>query len=53
MITFYLICFTLGLSLTVLSALGVFTHLHFGHMHFHFGHAQTHVHAPQMRGGAK
>jgi len=53
MITFYLICFTLGLSLTVLSALGVFTHLHFGHMHFHFGHAQTHVHAPQMRGGVK
>jgi membrane protein implicated in regulation of membrane protease activity len=22
-------------------------------MHFHFGHAQTHVHAPQMRGGVK
>ena len=40
MITFYLICFTLGLSLTVLSALGVFTHLHFGHVHLHFGHAR-------------
>jgi membrane protein implicated in regulation of membrane protease activity len=50
MITFYLICFTLGLSLTVLSALGVFTHLHFGHMHLHMGHAHGHVHAGQMRG---
>lgn len=50
MITFYLICFTLGLSLTVLSALGVFTHLHFGHVHFHFGYAHSHVHVPQMRG---
>jgi len=49
MITFYLICFTLGLSLTVLSALGVFTHLHFGHVHFHFGHAHTHV--PHGGGG--
>lgn len=35
MTTFYLICFTLGLSLTVLSALGAFTHLHFGHVHGH------------------
>ncbi len=50
MITLYLICFTLGLSLTVLSALGVFTHLHFGHMHFHFGHAHPHVHVPNVRG---
>jgi membrane protein implicated in regulation of membrane protease activity len=50
MITFYLICFTLGLSLTVLSALGVFTHLHFGHLHFHFGHAHTPVHGPNARG---
>ncbi len=49
MITFYLICFTLGLSLTLLSALGVFTHLHFGHVHFHFGHANTHV--PHLHGG--
>jgi len=52
MITFYLICFTLGLSLTVLSALGAFTHLHFGHVHFHFGHAHSHVHVPQAQGGA-
>jgi len=53
MTTFYLICFTLGLSLTVLSALGVFTHLHFGHVHLHFGHsaAHSHVHVPGMKGG--
>ncbi|MFP5228519.1 MAG: hypothetical protein ACLGXA_12915 [Acidobacteriota bacterium] len=50
MITFYLICFTLGLSLTVLSALGAFTHLHFGHVHLHFGHGHTHVHVPGARG---
>jgi len=48
MTTFYLVCFTLGLSLTVLSALGVFTHLHFGHVHFHFGHSNTHV--PHLHG---
>lgn len=52
MITFYLICFTLGLSLTVLSALGVFTHLHFGHVHLHFGHAHSHAHVPHLRGAA-
>lgn len=46
MTTFYLICFTLGLSLTVLSALGAFTHLHFGHMHLHLGHGHAHVHVP-------
>ena len=49
MTTFYLICFMLGLSLTILSALGAFTHLHFGHMHF--GHAHVHVHAPGAKGG--
>jgi hypothetical protein len=49
MITLYLICFTLGLSLTVLSALGVFTHLHFGHVHFHVGH----THVPHVQGGMK
>jgi hypothetical protein len=42
MTTFYLICFTLGFSLTVLSALGAFTHLHFGHMHV--GHGLGHAH---------
>ena len=46
MTTLYLICFTLGLSLTILSALGAFTHLHFGHTHI--GHA--HVHAPGAKG---
>lgn len=46
MITFYLICFTLGLSLTVLSALGAFTHLHIGHAHLHLhpGHGGGHAH---------
>jgi membrane protein implicated in regulation of membrane protease activity len=45
--TFYLICFTLGLSLTVLSFAGVFSHLHFGHFHLnlgkgvHTGHVHT------------
>jgi membrane protein implicated in regulation of membrane protease activity len=52
MITFYLICFTLGLSLTVLSALGVFTHIHFWHLHLHVGHGAVHghVHMPNVRG---
>lgn len=54
MTTFYLICFTLGLGLTLLSALGGFTHLHIGHVHLHFhtprgGHA--HVHIPGTQGG--
>jgi membrane protein implicated in regulation of membrane protease activity len=52
MMTFYLICFTLGLSLTVLSALGAFTHIHFGHLHLHAGHGvgHGHVHVPNVRG---
>ncbi|HEX3661786.1 MAG TPA: NfeD family protein [Acidobacteriaceae bacterium] len=46
MTTFYLICFTLGLSLTVLSSLGAFTHLHIGHVHLHLhpGHSTGHTH---------
>jgi len=46
MTTFYLICFTLGLSLTVLSALGAFAHLHVGHvdLHLHPGHGAGHAH---------
>jgi hypothetical protein len=36
--TFYLICFALGLSLTVLSVAGVFSHLHLGHFHLNLGH---------------
>jgi len=55
MITFYLICFTLGLSLTVLSALGAFTHLHIGHVHLHLhpghGTGHTHVHISGGHGG--
>ena len=56
--TFYLICFALGLSLTVLSFAGVFSHLGDGHAggHFHLnlghghggghaGHAHTGGHA--------
>ena len=50
MITVYLICFTLGLSLTVLSALGAFSHIHFGHVHLHLGHGHSHVHVPNVRG---
>ena len=40
--TLYLICFVLGLVLSVLAALGGLGRLHIGHMHF--GHA-AHVHA--------
>jgi hypothetical protein len=39
--TFYLICFILGLALSLLSVLGGFGHLHLGHLHLghhHFGH---------------
>lgn len=53
MTTFYLICFTLGFTLTVLSALGAFTHLHIGHIHVHVGHTVGHTqgHVPHIRGG--
>ena len=37
--TFYLICFTLGLSLTLLSFAGMSSHLHFGHFHLNLGKA--------------
>jgi len=57
MTTFYLICFTLGLSLTVLSALGAFTHLHMGHVHLHLhpghGPGHTHVHVSSGPGAGK
>lgn len=59
MTTFYLICFTLGLSLTVLSALGAFTHLHIGHAHLHLhpghggGHTHVHVGGPHAQGAGK
>ena len=45
MTTFYLVCFVLGL---VLSLLAVFTgmgRLHIGHLHIGHGHVHTHAHA--------
>jgi hypothetical protein len=40
--TFYLICFALGLSFTVLSFLGMSSHLHFHvHVHSHGGHVHA------------
>lgn len=63
MTTFYLICFVLGFSLTVLSALGAFTHLHIGPAHGGHGmghglargvgHAAGHAHAAGARGVGK
>jgi membrane protein implicated in regulation of membrane protease activity len=42
--TFYLICFVLGLVLSVLSVAGGLTHLHLGRMHIgHTAHAHTHA----------
>lgn len=41
--TFYLICFVLGLSLTLLSFAGVFSHLHFGHFHLNTAHGSGHA----------
>ncbi|HTW49055.1 MAG TPA: hypothetical protein VMD92_13975 [Acidobacteriaceae bacterium] len=52
MITFYLICFTLGLILTLMSALGASSHLHVGHVHIHIGHAHPHLHVAGAKGGA-
>jgi membrane protein implicated in regulation of membrane protease activity len=46
MTTFYLICFVLGFSLTVLSALGALTHLHLGH--WHGGHGIGHLHGAHI-----
>jgi membrane-bound ClpP family serine protease len=41
--TFYLICFIVGLVLSILSVAGGFTHLHIGRMHIgHTAHAHTH-----------
>jgi len=49
--TFYLICFVLGLSLTVLSFAGVFSHLHFGHFHLDLGHGHGGGHAGHVSTG--
>jgi membrane protein implicated in regulation of membrane protease activity len=41
--TIYLVCFIVGLVLSVLSVAGGFTHLHFGRLHLgHTAHAHTH-----------
>ena len=41
--TFYLICFVVGLVLSLLSIAGGFTHLHLGRFHIgHTAHAHTH-----------
>ncbi|MBV8629994.1 MAG: hypothetical protein JOZ83_03660 [Silvibacterium sp.] len=42
--TFYLICFALGFSLTLLSFAGVFSHIHLGHFHLDLGHGAGHGH---------
>ena len=49
--TFYLICFVLGLSLTLLSFAGVFSHLHFGHFHLNLGHGHGVGHAGHGHAG--
>ncbi|HTD54223.1 MAG TPA: hypothetical protein VK670_02495 [Silvibacterium sp.] len=57
--TFYLICFALGMSLTLLSFAGVFGHFHFGHFHVHLKiggmHGPVHAaaHAGHGHGGSK
>ncbi len=38
--SFYLICFIVGLVLSLLSVVGGFAHLHIGRLHF--GHVHTH-----------
>jgi hypothetical protein len=48
--TFYLSCFGLGLSLTLLSFAGVFSHIHFGHIHVHLGHGGGHAHVGSHAG---
>ena len=42
---FYLICFLLGLGLSLLTLLTGISHLHLPHVHLHF-HDLPHVHAP-------
>ncbi len=42
--TFFLICFVLGLTLSLLAAFGGLGRLHFGHFHAH-GHVGVHAHS--------
>src|SRR5690348_5417825 len=44
---FYLICFLVGLGLSLLSVLTGSAHLHLPHLHLHIGGA-PHVHVPHM-----
>lgn len=44
---FYLICFLLGLALSLLSVLTGSAHLHLPHLHLHL-HGAPHVHVPHM-----
>jgi hypothetical protein len=46
---FYLICFVLGLALSVLSLLTGSAHVHLPHLHLHF-HGVPHAHAPAGHG---
>jgi hypothetical protein len=50
----YLVCFGIGLALSLLTFFGGFGHLQFGHMHgghLHFGHSHAgHTHAPHASG---
>ena len=51
----YLVCFGVGLVLSVLAFVGGFGHLHFGHLHLghiHAGHAHGgHLHTHAAHGG--
>jgi hypothetical protein len=46
--SFYLICFTVGLILSLISVVGGFAHLHIGRLHF--GHVHT-THGAAHKGG--
>jgi hypothetical protein len=50
----YLVCFGVGLALSLLTFFGGFGHLHFGHLHdghLHLGHSYAgHTHAPRASG---
>jgi hypothetical protein len=50
--SFYLICFSLGLVLSILSVLGGFAHLHIGRIHIgHLAHGHTHHGAARQGSG--
>jgi hypothetical protein len=50
----YLVCFGIGLALSLLTYFGGFGHLHFGHLHsghLHLGHSHGgHAHVPRASG---